>query len=53
MILWSTCKVLGLPVIRMAGVEADDVIGTLATRATTDGFLVAVASPDKVGSLAL
>ena len=46
-------QVLGLPVIRVAGVEADDVIGTLATRATDDGFLVAVASPDKARLLAI
>lgn len=45
-------QVLGLPVIRVAGVEADDVIGTLATRASCDGFLVAVASPDKARPLA-
>lgn len=30
--------------------EADDVIGTVAKRAIEDGFLVAIASPDKVGS---
>ena len=28
--------------------EADDVIGTVATRAHEDGFVVAIASPDKV-----
>ena len=47
LIFVNSLQVLGLPVIRVAGVEADDVIGTLATRASDDGFLVAVASPDK------
>ena len=47
-LMLTACRqVLGLPVIRVAGVEADDVIGTVATRAVADGFLVAVASPDK------
>ena len=41
-------QILGIPVMRVAGVEADDVIGTVATRARADGFVVAVASPDKV-----
>ena len=41
-------QILGVPVMRVAGVEADDVIGTLATRAHADGFVVAIASPDKV-----
>ncbi|EIE26958.1 hypothetical protein COCSUDRAFT_27331 [Coccomyxa subellipsoidea C-169] len=40
-------EILGIPVLRVAGVEADDVIGTVATRAIEDGFLVAIASPDK------
>ena len=41
-------QILGLPVMRVAGVEADDVIGTVATRAREEGFVVAIASPDKV-----
>lgn len=41
-------QILGIPVMRVAGVEADDVIGTVATRAHADGFVVAIASPDKV-----
>ena len=44
-------QVLGLPVMRVAGVEADDVIGTVASRAVKEGFLVAVASPDKASSV--
>lgn len=34
--------------MRVAGVEADDVIGTVALRAREEGFVVAIASPDKV-----
>ena len=41
-------QILGIPLMRVAGVEADDVIGTVATRAHADGFVVAIASPDKV-----
>ena len=41
-------QILGIPVMRVAGVEADDVIGTVATKAREDGFVVAIASPDKV-----
>ena len=44
-------QILGLPVMRVAGVEADDVIGTVATRAREEGFVVAIASPDKVSNL--
>ncbi|KAK9915428.1 hypothetical protein WJX75_009044 [Coccomyxa subellipsoidea] len=40
-------EILSIPVLRVAGVEADDVIGTVAKRAIEDGFLVAIASPDK------
>ncbi len=39
---------MGLPELRVPGVEADDVIGTVATRAIDAGFHVAIASPDKV-----
>lgn len=42
-------QVMGLPELRVPGVEADDVIGTVATRAIDAGFHVAIASPDKVG----
>jgi len=45
-------QILGIPVMRVAGVEADDVIGTVATRAHEAGFVVAVASPDKVSCTA-
>ena len=36
-----------IPVIEQAGVEADDVIGTLAVRAAEDGADVVIVSPDK------
>ncbi|WHZ20337.1 MAG: DNA polymerase I [Rhodanobacteraceae bacterium] len=38
---------LGLPILRVPGVEADDVIGTLATRAAADGIEVEVSTGDK------
>ena len=37
----------GLPVLRIAGVEADDVIGTLACRATAAGQRVLISTGDK------
>jgi len=37
----------GVPQISAAGVEADDVIGTIAMRGIDEGFVVAIASPDK------
>ncbi|GAB4814064.1 hypothetical protein N2152v2_001110 [Parachlorella kessleri] len=38
---------LGIPVVREAGWEADDVIGTLALRAVEAGLHVGIVSPDK------
>ncbi|MBS0387201.1 MAG: DNA polymerase I [Proteobacteria bacterium] len=38
---------MGLPLLRIAGVEADDVIGTLATRAAADGEQVLISTGDK------
>jgi DNA polymerase-1 len=38
---------LGLPILRVPGVEADDVIGTLATQAAADGIDVEVSTGDK------
>ena len=46
--LLKSMQVLGLAELRVPGVEADDVIGTVATRAVDAGFHVAIASPDKV-----
>ncbi|MBU6415830.1 MAG: DNA polymerase I [Xanthomonadaceae bacterium] len=40
-------EALGFPILRVAGVEADDVIGTLATRAAADGIEVEVSTGDK------
>ena len=38
---------MGLPLLRIAGVEADDVIGTLATRAAAAGEQVLISTGDK------
>ena len=38
---------LGLPILRVDGVEADDVIGTLAVRGAAEGIDVVVSSGDK------
>ena len=40
-------KALDIPVIEIPGVEADDVIGTLARRAADEGAHVVIVSPDK------
>ena len=38
---------MGLPLLRIAGVEADDVIGTLARRAAANGLNVLISTGDK------
>jgi len=38
---------MGLPLLRQAGVEADDVIGTLAVRAAAAGYDVLISTGDK------
>src|SRR5690606_36808209 len=38
---------MGLPLLRIEGVEADDVIGTLATRAAADDVDVLISTGDK------
>ena len=38
---------LGLPLLRIEGVEADDVIGTLAERASAEGLEVVISTGDK------
>ena len=43
----AVVEALGLPILRVPGVEADDVIGTLATRAAADGIEVEVSTGDK------
>ncbi len=40
-------RLLGWPVLEVPGVEADDVIGTLATRASAQGFSVLISTGDK------
>ncbi len=41
------CEILGLSLLEIPGVEADDVIGTLATRAEREGYRVIALSSDK------
>ncbi|XP_038679815.1 DNA polymerase I isoform X2 [Tripterygium wilfordii] len=45
--LKASIKAMSIKVIEVPGVEADDVIGTLAARSVEDGFKVRVVSPDK------
>jgi DNA polymerase-1 len=40
-------EALGIPVLRIAGVEADDVIGTLAEKACARGFNTIISTTDK------
>jgi len=40
-------EALGIPILREAGVEADDVIGTLALQAAADGLEVTISTGDK------
>ena len=43
----EACEALGVPIVTAPGYEADDVIGTMATRAAEAGFDVAIVSIDK------
>jgi DNA polymerase-1 len=45
--LLETVSAMGLPVLRIAGVEADDVIGTLATQGAAAGYEVLISTGDK------
>jgi len=45
--LLSAVRALGLPMLRVAGVEADDVIGTLARRSVERGWRVLISTGDK------
>lgn len=45
--LLSAVQAMGLPLLRVEGVEADDVIGTLCRRAVTQGMKVIVSTSDK------
>jgi DNA polymerase-1 len=41
------CEALGLPIVEIYGVEADDIIGTLARRAVDAGYRVNIVTSDK------
>jgi len=43
----EACRALGVPILTSKGYEADDVIGTVATRALASGYDVAIVSIDK------
>src|SRR5512141_1075782 len=43
----EACEALGVPVITREGFEADDVIGTIARRATAEGYEAAIVTGDK------
>ncbi|MEY4768320.1 MAG: polymerase [Pseudomonadota bacterium] len=45
--LHQLIQAMGLPLISIEGVEADDVLGTLATQAAASGFEVIIATSDK------
>ncbi|PSU82610.1 DNA polymerase I [Photobacterium phosphoreum] len=45
--LHAVIKAMGLPLIAISGVEADDVIGTLATQASKQGMPVLISTGDK------
>jgi DNA polymerase I len=45
--LYEIIKAMGIPLVCYEGVEADDVIGTLATTASQQGFNVLISTGDK------
>ncbi len=45
--LLDVVEAMGLPLLRIGGVEADDVIGTLATQAAACGYDVLISTGDK------
>ncbi len=45
--LFDTVAAMGLPLLRVPGVEADDVIGTLAKQGADAGFKVLISTGDK------
>ncbi len=45
--LYDTVAAMGVPLLRVPGVEADDVIGTLAIKAADAGFKVLISTGDK------
>jgi DNA polymerase I len=46
-ILTEVVKAMGLPVLQVVGVEADDVMGTLAVHATQEGWKTLISTSDK------
>ena len=44
---FELAEALKIPVVRVEGFEADDVIGTIAVKAAAAGFDVCIATPDK------
>lgn len=45
--LTAICGALNIPVLMVAGYEADDVIGTVAEKTASEGFSVYMVTPDK------
>ena len=45
--LYDTVAAMGVPLLRVPGVEADDVIGTLAKQGAEQGFRVLISTGDK------
>ncbi len=43
----EACEAMGVPIFTLEGFEADDVIGTIATRAAAEGYQVAIVTGDK------
>jgi DNA polymerase-1 len=43
----EACEAMGVPIFTLPGFEADDVIGTLAKKASAGGFQVAIVTGDK------
>ncbi len=46
-IVKTIIKAFNIPILEMAGFEADDIIGTIAIKAAADGFDVFMMTPDK------
>lgn len=44
---FEAIRLEGIPLLQVPGVEADDTIGTLATKASKEGFKVVIATGDK------
>ncbi len=45
--VFEACEALGVPIFTSEGFEADDVIGTLVSKATSHGFQAAIVTGDK------